>query len=116
MVRCPRCGHMVKWSAIPIQPCTHCGQFIVMPTRDEARLRGILDGVLQPYNWELDQPEVALIFDGLDCLMDTFQQGLQGHNNDEAVEALSGSYVFAKMTRARLRALVPDMQEEVEKR
>jgi hypothetical protein len=73
----------------------------------------MFDGVPQPYHWELDSSEVVLLFDGLDCLMDTFQQALTQKNMDDTVlESLSGSYVFAKMTRAKFRSLVPDMQEE----
>jgi hypothetical protein len=116
MIRCPACGQMNRWSVVGIQPCTFCGRFLIMPDEAEARERGLFDGVMQPYHWEVRPDEVVLIFDAIDCLMQSFQESLaQGNMNDEMVGALSGSYMFAKLTRQKLRALVPDMQEETER-
>lgn len=110
MVRCPTCGYMVRWSVIPIQPCGHCGMFNIMPTEQEARERGMFDGVIQPYIWEVSQSEVVLILDALETLKDVFQQALiAGNMNDEIRGGLTGSFLFARMTRDRLRKLAPDL-------
>jgi len=88
--------------------------FIIMPDEQEAINRGIFTGVVQPYHWEVRSDEVVLLLDGLECLMKGFQEALEADVNNTMLEALSGSYVFAKMTRQKFRVLVPDMQEETQ--
>jgi len=116
LIRCPNCGHMVRWSRVAIKPCDFCHEFLVMPDEATAVNSGVFTGVIQPYHWSVDEPEAILILDGLEALMDNFQLALQGEVNDEALEALSGSFVYAKQTRNRLRNLVPDLHSQVEKR
>lgn len=114
MVRCSRCGHTMKWSIIGIQPCQNCGQFLIMPDLDVARALGIFDvDYVPPYIWTVRQDEAVLIFDGLQLLMDVFQHHLADHTShnapDELVGSLSGSYVYAKMTRDKFLKIVPDL-------
>jgi len=115
MIRCPSCGHTNRWSPIAIQPCRHCGTFLVMPDEATAKSAGLFEGVDPPYTWEVTAPEVTLIFDGLDCLMEGFKMMLRTteNANPQLSDMLSGSYVFAKMTRQRLWKVVPDLQEQL---
>jgi hypothetical protein len=87
---------------------------MIMPDEQAARNIGTFHGVTPPYVWEIREDEVFLLLDALEALMQKFQERLQEKVNDEQLEALSGSFVYAKMTRQKLLGLVPDIREQIE--
>lgn len=116
MIRCPKCGHLFRWSRDLLIQCGQCGFYCVMPTQEEAKKAGWLDGVAPPYFWEIDQNEAILVLDALDEMMDRMQALLQRTTDEEEIGSFSGTFLFAKMTRNRLRALCPDLHDKVEVR
>ena len=114
MVRCFACGKLVKWSSVALVPCPHCGAFLVMPSEQDARNKGYFVGVTPPYVWELREDEIFLLIDALKALMKEFQKAIPQAENKEVFEALTGSFVYARMTRKKLLDLVPDIKDQIE--
>lgn len=87
---------------------------MIMPDEQTARNIGTFHDVTPPYVWEIREDEVFLLLDALEALMQKFQSRLQQKTTEEETEALSGSFVYAKMTRTKLLNLVPDIKEQIE--